>query len=152
MENKDLDLPTQQELLAQFRCDEIASAAFATFEAQVSSYRKPIDAGQILEGLGAGMSSSRSIALTAFDAAASRYHAGVYQRKRAELLAKISSSLSPLYVGQLTNLQKATIKDFRRTMQEVLKGEGYDFGSLVQDATAQAEQNFRKQADGESSL
>lgn len=25
MSNKDLDLPTQQELLAQYRCDEIAS-------------------------------------------------------------------------------------------------------------------------------
>lgn len=25
MSNKDLDLPTQQELLAQYRCDEIAT-------------------------------------------------------------------------------------------------------------------------------
>ncbi len=30
--NKDLDLPTQQELLAQFRCDEIAREALITFD------------------------------------------------------------------------------------------------------------------------
>ena len=29
--NKDLDLPTQQELLAQFRCDEISAVALSEF-------------------------------------------------------------------------------------------------------------------------
>jgi hypothetical protein len=30
MSNKDLDLPTQQELLAQYRCDEIANVSWTT--------------------------------------------------------------------------------------------------------------------------
>lgn len=30
MSNKDLDLPTQQELLAQYRCDEIANVSSLT--------------------------------------------------------------------------------------------------------------------------
>ena len=72
LENKDLDLPTQQELLAQFRCDEIASAAFLAFEAQTAVYKRPIDAGQVLDGLGPGMSDARQVALVAFDTAASR--------------------------------------------------------------------------------
>lgn len=50
--NKDLDLPTQQELLAQFRCDEIATVALATFTEQAKSQRRPIEAGRVVEGLG----------------------------------------------------------------------------------------------------
>jgi hypothetical protein len=53
--NKDLDLPTQQELLAQFRCDEIASVALEEFNAQAKSQRKPVEAGRVVEGLGALM-------------------------------------------------------------------------------------------------
>jgi protein SEY1 len=49
--NKDLDLPTQRELLAQFR-DEIAKAALDVFSEEVHSERRPVDAGRVVEGLG----------------------------------------------------------------------------------------------------
>jgi hypothetical protein len=61
--NKDLDLPTQQELLAQFRCDEISSVALAEFTEQSKSQRKPIEAGRVIEGLGGLMRNWRSQAL-----------------------------------------------------------------------------------------
>jgi hypothetical protein len=51
--NKDLDLPTQQELLAQFRCDEIATVVMETFMANVKIVRKPVEGGTVVEGLGA---------------------------------------------------------------------------------------------------
>ena len=50
--NKDLDLPTQQELLAQFRCDEIASVALEEFSVQAKSQRKPVESGKVVDGLG----------------------------------------------------------------------------------------------------
>lgn len=62
--NKDLDLPTQQELLAQFRCDEIASVAFADFEKDVSSFRQPVSAGSLVSALGSGMTTARDSALS----------------------------------------------------------------------------------------
>jgi len=55
--NKDLDLPTQQELLAQFRCDEISAQALADFNEQSKSQRKPVESGRIVEGLGKMMRS-----------------------------------------------------------------------------------------------
>ena len=61
--NKDLDLPTQQELLAQFRCDEIASVALAEFNEQAKTQRRPIEAGRIVEGLGGMMRSWKSAAI-----------------------------------------------------------------------------------------
>ena len=144
--NKDLDLPTQQELLAQFRCDEIASTAFETFQSNISKYRQPIDAGSVLEELGSGMTESRASAIAQFDAAASRYHVGVYQRKRSELLAKMNASLSPLFVGQLKNLHKNIVKDYKSSMAAAIKTEGYDFGTLIKQANQKAEEQFIKQA------
>lgn len=61
--NKDLDLPTQQELLAQFRCDEISAGALAEFNEQAKPQRRPIEAGKVVEGLGAMMRAWRSGAL-----------------------------------------------------------------------------------------
>lgn len=62
--NKDLDLPTQQELLAQFRCDEISTVALAEFNEQAKSQRRPIEAGRVVDGLGGMMRNWRTSALS----------------------------------------------------------------------------------------
>lgn len=61
--NKDLDLPTQQELLAQFRCDEIAVLAFAAFQEDIKKFPQSV-AGKIIPELGAMMERARSGALS----------------------------------------------------------------------------------------
>lgn len=61
--NKDLDLPTQQELLAQFRCDEISAQALAEFNEQSKSQRKPVESGRVVEDLGKMMRGWWSTAL-----------------------------------------------------------------------------------------
>lgn len=66
MTNKDLDLPTQQELLAQFRCEEIANAAFMVFKDQIKEFRHPIEAGQLVEDLGPKMKEARDVATSKF--------------------------------------------------------------------------------------
>ena len=147
MANKDLDLPTQQELLAQFRCDEIASVAFGAFEEETRPLHGPVTAGAILATLGASMGTARETAIAAFDRDASRYHAAVYQRKRAELLAKMHASLSPLFLGQLKNLHKSVLKQYRADISTGLKADGYDFASVIETARTDAESTFRSSAD-----
>jgi hypothetical protein len=62
--NKDLDLPTQQELLAQFRCDEIAGVAVKEVGEGVRAVRKEVvEGGRVVDGLGASMRGWRGIAL-----------------------------------------------------------------------------------------
>jgi hypothetical protein len=61
--NKDLDLPTQQELLAQFRCDEIANVAFTAFLEATKAFGTPSGAGKIVKGLGTSMETARAAAL-----------------------------------------------------------------------------------------
>lgn len=89
--NKDLDLPTQQELLAQFRCDEISREVLVAFdeaitpleEQQAESARsgRPI----VLPDLGKIGSSTREKCVKSFETQASRYHKKVYSDKRADL-------------------------------------------------------------------
>jgi hypothetical protein len=59
-----------------------------------------------------------------FDHAASRYHKQVYQRKRADLLKTIHTTLHPLFYNQLKNLSKLTVIRFKKALGAGLKGEG----------------------------
>ncbi|WWD03363.1 protein SEY1 [Kwoniella europaea PYCC6329] len=140
--NKDLDLPTQQELLAQFRCDEISASATETFLASSKVVRKPIEAGQVVEGLGVLMKDWLDTALGKFDRDASRYHAGVYQRKRLDLLSSLHSNLSSLFLGQLKNLHKIELNNFTKNLSKGTKEVNYDFAKIVTQAQQQARQNF----------
>ncbi|CDR99977.1 hypothetical protein [Sporisorium scitamineum] len=132
MTNKDLDLPTQQELLAQFRCDEIANAAFGHFATGIKDFRKLIEGGSVLESLGADMALHRSTALAKFDRDASRYHQDVYKRKRLDLLEKLNGALSPFFLGQLKNLHRHVLQSFKQNVLERMRSElNYDFGQVV---------------------
>ena len=138
LQNKDLDLPTQQELLAQFRCDEIAAAAAAVFAAAMTALRSALDAGQVLATLGVDMASHRAEALAVFDKDASRYHRGVYARKRADLLLQLNAVLLPFFLAQLKNLHTKLASAFQQAMQEGTRGASYDFGRLVEEHVAHA--------------
>ncbi|KAF9067200.1 RHD3/Sey1 [Rhodocollybia butyracea] len=140
--NKDLDLPTQQELLAQFRCDEISAVALAEFNEQAKPQKRPIESGKVVEGLGGMMRSWRTMALERYDRDASRYHQGVYKRKRADLIASLDATLTPLFLGQLKNLHKACLGTFKKDILEGLKGEEYNFADVVNKAKAKCENKF----------
>ncbi|QRW11732.1 GTP-binding protein [Ceratobasidium sp. AG-Ba] len=144
--NKDLDLPTQQELLAQFRCDEIAAVAMQEFDAEAKGTRKPIESGKVVEGLGAMMGSWKTNALTRFDRDASRYHAGVYGRKRADMLHQLDTKLGPLFLGQTKNLHKSCLSSFKKEVLEGVRTEGYSFADVVGGAREKWEGRFREGA------
>ncbi|KAF9264058.1 root hair defective 3 GTP-binding protein [Marasmius fiardii PR-910] len=144
--NKDLDLPTQQELLAQFRCDEISAVALAEFNEQAKSQKRPLEAGRVVEGLGELMRGWRKVALERYDRDASRYHQGVYKRKRGDLMATIDATLSPLFLGQLKNLHKSCLGMFKKDILDGLKGEDYDFAEVVRKARTECEKRFTEGA------
>ncbi|KAF9294912.1 Dynamin-like GTPase that mediates homotypic ER fusion [Linnemannia elongata] len=146
MTNKDLDLPTQQELLAQFRCEEIANAAFVVFKDQIKEFRHPIEAGHLVEGLGPKMKEARDVATKSFDKDASRYLPAVYQRKRTEMLTKANSMLESYFVGQLKNLHKKAVSNFTTQLQQALKVEGTEFGKAAAKTKQEAVDFFLKGA------
>ncbi|KAF9167625.1 Dynamin-like GTPase that mediates homotypic ER fusion [Actinomortierella ambigua] len=147
MANKDLDLPTQQELLAQYRCDEIANGAFVQFTERIKQFRQPIESGKIVEELGPEMASLREQALKLFDKDASRYHAEVYQRKRTEMLNKAHAMLEPFFLGQLKNLHKRAVHLFSTALQQGLKAEASaEFSTVAFQARESAMAYYTGQA------
>ncbi|KAI1825074.1 RHD3/Sey1 [Xylaria intraflava] len=140
--NKDLDLPTQQELLAQFRCDEISRDVLISFDAAIgpleeqqaeaSRIGKPL----VLADLGETGKRTREKCVKAFETQASRYHKAVYGRKRTELEGKIDQRLKALYQGQLTAAHKSGVASFTDAVSGAVKagqksGAAYEFAEIV---------------------
>lgn len=88
----------------------------------------------------------RTMALERYDRDASRYHQGVYKRKRADLIASLDGTLSPLFLGQLKNLHKTCLGSFKKDIIDGLKGEEYNFADVVSNAKAKCEARFSEGA------
>lgn len=155
--NKDLDLPTQQELLAQFRCDEISREVMETFDEVILPFENKQSDGarigkpEILGGLGAAMRTARMKSLENFQTEASRYHKGVYQRKRTELEGKMDTRLKMLFKGQLSAAHKQGVEEFSDAVSNAVKlgqkkGASYDFAAIVSEQKSVALKKFDREA------
>lgn len=155
--NKDLDLPTQQELMAQFRCDEIAKEVMVAFDEAIIPFENKqaqgIQSGapEVLGGLGAAMRAARMKTLKNFETEASRYHKGVYARKKEELEKSIDSRLKALFQGQLSAAHKAGVNEFSEAVSAAVKagqkkGASYDFAEIVDKEKKTALSKYEKEA------
>jgi hypothetical protein len=155
--NKDLDLPTQQELLAQFRCDEISREVLISFDTAIgpleeqqteaSRIGKPL----VLADLGETGKTTREKCVKAFETQASRYHKAVYARKRTELEGKIDQRLKALYQGQLTAAHKSGVASFSDAVSGTVKagqksGAAYEFAEIVATEKAKCLDQFNTEA------
>jgi hypothetical protein len=155
MSNKDLDLPTQQELLAQFRCLEISRECMVAFDEVVA----PLEADQadaardgqpvIIKNMGKKLTSSRTTLLDAFEGEASRYHKGVYQKQREELITTVDGRLKLLFDGQLSAAQKLGLVAFDTAVSQSVKdgaksGSQYDFAEIVETEKTKAIAHFEE--------
>lgn len=152
--NKDLDLPSQQELLAQFRCDEIAANVTAVFNAVINPFESQAQSGRVLEGLGPAMNSSLCEAIASFEESGGRYHKGVFQRKRDDLRHALETRLRSLTVVQFQALSKRAVAEFTDEVTNVLKkanashaNSAYDFARIVEEAKQHAVERFKEDAD-----
>lgn len=109
--NKDLDLPTQQIMVARCKCEELATLCFKEFEVAFVNLQKkahatdssssPLD----YEKIGADLAAAKQSALAEYDNFASKYNNEVYEQRRVLLLEKLVSKLSSvvqIYADQLT--------------------------------------------------
>ncbi|KAL2195648.1 RHD3/Sey1 [Corynascus similis CBS 632.67] len=155
--NKDLDLPTQQELLAQFRCDEISREVLVGFDAVIVPLEEQqaeatrLGNNTVLPDLGATGAGAREKCVKAFETQASRYHKGVYGTKRGELESKIDTRLKALYQTQLSSAHKAGVEAFSDAVTNAVKagqkaGGAYEFAEIVDKQKKKALEVFRKEA------
>ncbi|KAI8943466.1 Dynamin-like GTPase that mediates homotypic ER fusion [Plenodomus lindquistii] len=158
VDNKDLDLPTQQELLAQFRCDEISREVLVAFDEQITPLEDQQAEGarsgvlSIIADLGLTMNAARSKVFKDFETNASRYHKGVYKRKQAELEGKVDVRLKALFQKQLTAAHKSGVQNFTDAVSAAVKsgqkkGASYDFAQIVASEKSKALERFEKDAE-----
>jgi hypothetical protein len=94
----------------------------------ISTLKAPVlDKGQIVSDLGPQMSTAREQALKSFDKEASRYHSGVYDKKRLDMLKKLNAQLSVYFVGQLRNLHKHAVLKFQDYIKVSSEKELFNF-------------------------
>ena len=157
--NKDLDLPTQQELMAQFRCDEISREVLIAFDETISPFENKQAEGirsgrpEVIGGLGAAMRTARMKTVKSFQTEASRYHKGVFERKGAELESKIDARLKALFLGQLSAAHKSGVSNFSESVSTAVKagqkkGASYDFAEIVEREKKMALSRYEKEARG----
>lgn len=155
--NKDLDLPTQQELMAQFRCDEISREVLVSFDEAMVPFENKQAEGirlgkpEILGGLGSAMRAARMKTMRNFETEASRYHKGVYARKKGELETKIDGRLKVLFQGQLSAAHKSGVHEFSEAVSAAVKagqkkGASYDFAEIVDREKKTAFSKYDKEA------
>ncbi|KAF7934141.1 uncharacterized protein EAE97_008501 [Botrytis byssoidea] len=155
--NKDLDLPTQQELLAQFRCDEISREVLISFDGTI----QPLEEKQaedtrsgkptVIADLGATGKTTRTSTIKNFETQASRYHKGVYTLKRTELEGKIDTRLKALYHGQLVAAHKSGVASFSDAVSNAVKlgqkrAASYEFADIVEREKETALSTFETEA------
>lgn len=110
--NKDLDLPTQQILVARFRCVDIANQAWIQFNSDLEQLDAPFGTDTLIENFGPPLGSIRTKALHTYDELASRYTKTIYAENRFELLGKIDGLLTSYYRSQLAAIQTSVLAIF----------------------------------------
>ena len=90
----------------------------------------------MIPGLGATGGGARERSFLAFETQASRYHKGVYQRKRAELEGKMDARLRALYQAQLSSAHKSGVARFGDAVTAAVRagqkaGGLYEFADIV---------------------
>lgn len=76
----------------------------------------------------------------------------MYKAKRIHLVTQLHAALSPLFLGQLKNLHKQALVSFKSSVLDSVKGDGYDFGVVVNTARKANEGAFVTGASGAWSI
>lgn len=136
--NKDLDLPTQQILVAKFKCDEIASIVYEEFlikfqEHFLSKVPKTADDDKEIDyqDLGLSFIDIRNDVLENYDISASKYNKSIYQQKKATLSDKLDSKFKEIFEIHSNHLLQSVIKNFTTTLssgKRLLPGKNFQEG------------------------
>jgi protein SEY1 len=110
--NKDIDLPSQQELLAQYRCAELSQSAFETFAKNIE-----VAKSEEMEEWLRIVSTEKNVSVETFSSVAHRYSQDVYEKAVLELYARVDSYILPLLMERLQLLRVQELDIYRRSFQ-----------------------------------
>ncbi|CUM63944.1 uncharacterized protein PRCAT00001532001 [Priceomyces carsonii] len=138
--NRDLDLPTQQILVAKFKCQEILNSLYEEFEKKynellLQSSKLDLETDVDYEQIGLHLKDLRSEVLEDYDSLSSRYNKNVYQEMRTDLLNKLDEKfkeITEIYANHLIGKLKNDFdNELLNTKGKSLKEESVKFTLLA---------------------
>lgn len=114
-ENKDLDLPTQQILVARFKTEEIANTAYTHF---IEEFDQIILDDYNGISLSKRLGHLKDTCLEEYDSSGSRYSKSIYLEKQNELVSKLESKFNGILVLFLNILSNTLISEFKNYIND----------------------------------
>eukprot|EP01104_Vermistella_antarctica_P012650 TRINITY_DN3703_c1_g2_i1.p1 TRINITY_DN3703_c1_g2~~TRINITY_DN3703_c1_g2_i1.p1 ORF type:complete len:806 (+),score=215.04 TRINITY_DN3703_c1_g2_i1:97-2514(+) len=126
--NKDLDLPTQKEMLATYRCEEISEECFQEFKTGFVALRSEIDESpeQPIDSFGARASALLEAALVRYEGPSSLYHRETALKKREVLRNRVLHELCVLFESQLARLLTCGVRQFTSDLKSIFGADASD--------------------------
>ncbi|AOA63321.1 hypothetical protein KP2612_003992 [Komagataella phaffii] len=141
--NQDLDLPTQQILVARFRCDEISSQVYESFHEQfVKSNWDDLSFTEI----GNSLKELRQNAVQQYDILAGRYSESVYLQRKKLLVQKVDLSILEVYTSVLQKLIRQSRDLYLKQIESSLtkKEAGIIFYQVLDNAERESLKYFNE--------
>ncbi|MCH0629526.1 hypothetical protein JNB11_06095 [Kocuria palustris] len=143
--NKDLDLPTQQILVAKFKCDEIATSVFNNFAKKFEAVvtENPPSADTDLENLGRYMQDLKEEVLQEYDEDALRYNPTEYKLRRDLLEEELHYKFQSVFDAHVTYACRALLEKYAALLKSL---KGKDFANQLQLHNEQLDRQFAELA------
>eukprot|EP00761_Pharyngomonas_kirbyi_P007083 gb/GECH01007092.1/.p1 GENE.gb/GECH01007092.1/~~gb/GECH01007092.1/.p1 ORF type:complete len:908 (+),score=244.09 gb/GECH01007092.1/:1-2724(+) len=149
-DNKDLDIPTQKEMVARYRCEEISNECLPPFSKNVSEWQEEIDKENLINDLGSKASSLMTEILEEYDKKTHLYMKKVVKEKRTELEEKMNSQIKELFMKVLTILHSKAYAKYQTELTAVLPSSDSevisDFSSTCNKIQTQVKEYFETEA------
>lgn len=123
--NKELDIPSQKEMLAHVRCEQIARDACEAADRGLDPLREALSptSGEkptLVPGLYDKLHAAVSDALELYEASAFRYSKSVAELKAADMQTRIATDCKLLYDAQITLVVDEETETARKSVKEQL--------------------------------
>ncbi|RKP08811.1 root hair defective 3 GTP-binding protein-domain-containing protein [Thamnocephalis sphaerospora] len=145
--DKELDLPTQRELVAQQRCNEIRRKVYAAFGKSVAELKSQAKAGDPVAGVGTSMREIRAKALDEFSNATAYYDVAQRRQAQAELHEGIDKDIENIITQQLTILKNFCVQFYDGRMVQLMGHPTDTFAKKLRKMHAEALERFDEGSD-----
>eukprot|EP01091_Cochliopodium_minus_P002925 TRINITY_DN1275_c2_g2_i1.p1 TRINITY_DN1275_c2_g2~~TRINITY_DN1275_c2_g2_i1.p1 ORF type:complete len:759 (+),score=284.13 TRINITY_DN1275_c2_g2_i1:44-2320(+) len=142
--NRDLDLPTQREALATFRCEDISEELYKEFNQSISTYSQQLRSSNIVENFGTILGGQMETTLENFRKKTLNYQEEVVSKKLNKLKDLLTMNVKDLFNTQLNLIREHSLKLFQKSIKEEFdEKEIYpDFGETAKKLVDQVVKEF----------
>ncbi|KAH8492669.1 hypothetical protein H0E87_022042, partial [Populus deltoides] len=129
-ENKDLDLPALEVMVATFRCEQIAKEKLSSLKLDGTwlAMSKALKSGPVSE-FGKKLSSILESYLSQYDKEAMDYEESIRKDKQQRLETEALQFVYPAYAAMLQHLRSTALKSFKTRLEKTVKekrGDGFE--------------------------